>query len=128
MAEVPVEWERRVREQPWYSLPADHRIDSLPEVVVGLVEASLCSPQDADAHHHNVLAAAAHGTHRREQGVPEPMILTEYHLLRTAPWPYLSRTLGAWDRVTEAIVRIAAAISLATNASMRDHRRSEADR
>lgn len=118
VSEVLVEWENLVREQPWYSLPAEHRIDSLPDVIVGLVEASLCNPQDEAAHRQKVNAAAEHGRHRCEQGIPEHMILTEYHLLRQAIWRYLLRQFGSSDRTTDAIMRIDTGITLATNASM----------
>lgn len=125
VSEVLLEWEHLVREQPWFSLPPDHRIDSLPDVIVGLVEASLCTPQDEDAHRKKILAAAEHGTHRREQGIPEHLILTEYHLLRQAIWNYLTAKFGSSNRTTEAIMRIDTAISLATNASMWGYHRQE---
>lgn len=123
--EVLAEWERLVREQPWFSLPPEHRIDSLPEVVVGLVEASLCAPGDVEAHRQNVHAAADHGTRRREQRVPEHLILTEYHLLRLAMWHYITAKFGSSERTTNAILRIDVAISLATNASMWGYHRPE---
>ena len=44
VSEVVEEWETLVREQPWYSLPAEHRISNLPEVIVGLVEAFCAIP------------------------------------------------------------------------------------
>lgn len=125
VSDVLAEWETLVREEPWFSLPADHRIDSLPDVVVGLVEASLCSPQDRESHRQKVEAAAEHGGHRREQGIPEHLILTEYHLLRRAIWRYLLRRFGQSDRTTEAIMRIDTAISLASNASMWGYHRPE---
>lgn len=123
--EVLQEWERLVREQPWYSLPPEHRIDSLPDVVVGLVEASLCDPEDEESHWQNVVAAAEHGTFRREQGVPEHLILTEYHLLRLAIWRYLTGKFGSSDRTATAIMQIDTAITLATNASMWGYHRRE---
>ncbi len=125
VSEVLVEWENLVREQPWYSLPPDHRIDSLPDVIVGLVEASLCNPVDEEAHRQKVDAACEHGTHRREQKIPEHLILTEYHLLRQAMWYYLVRKFGSSDPTTEAIMRIDTAITLATNASMWGYHRPE---
>jgi len=123
--DVLLEWERRVREQPWYSLPAGHRIANLPDVIVGLVEASLCSPADEEAHRRKVEAAAEHGEHRRRQGIPEHLILTEYHLLRSAIWYYLVGKFGSSARTTEAIMRIDTAITLATNASMWGYHREE---
>lgn len=125
VAEVIETWDRLVREQPWYSLPPEHRIDSLPDVALGLVEAALCSPTDEEAHRRAVLAAAEHGRHRREQGIPEHLILTEYHLLRQAIWYYLTERFGPSRPTTEAIMHIDTALSLATNASMWGYHRVE---
>ena len=123
--DVIARWERLVREHPWFSLPADHRIDALPEVVVGLVEASLCNPVDREAHRQKVEAACTHGEDRRRQEIPEHLIFTEYHLLRQALWYYLVDTYGSSDRTSEAIMRLDNAITLATNASMWGYHRPE---
>lgn len=125
VSDVLVRWERLVREEPWYSLPTDHRIADLPEVIVGLVEAALCNPLEVAAHRQQVDAACAHGTHRRTQGIPEHLILTEYHLLRQALWYYLVDTFGSSDRTTTAIIRLDSAITLAINASMWGYHRTE---
>jgi hypothetical protein len=125
VSEVLLEWEELVREQPWFSLPADHRIDSLPDVVVGLVEAALCNPFDEAAHRRKVEAAAEHGFHRREQEIPESLIFTEYHLLRLAIWRYLGRRHPPSDRINQAMLRIDGAITVATNASLWGYHRTE---
>ncbi|MDP9349533.1 MAG: hypothetical protein M3P24_10405 [Gemmatimonadota bacterium] len=125
VSEVLVEWERLLRQQPWYSLPADHRINSLPDVIVGIVDASLCTPTEVESHRRKVQAAAEHGSHRRQQGIPESLILTEYHLLRQAIWRYLLTKYGSSDRMVDAIMRIDSAITLATNASMWGYHRPE---
>jgi hypothetical protein len=122
---VLAEWERLVREHPWYSLPREHRVNNLPNVVVGLVEAALARPGVPAAHRQKVTAAAEHGQHRREQGIPETLIFTEYHLLRQALWSYLVDKHGPSDDIVEAIMRIDTAISLATNASMWGYYRLE---
>jgi hypothetical protein len=126
--EIPAvlsEWDRLIREEPWFSLPPDHWIDRLPDVVVGLVEASLCDPPSIEAHRKEVSAAASHGWHRRQQELPEHLILTEYHLLRQAIWRYIIERFGPSDRSTEAILRIDTVISIATNASMWGYHREE---
>jgi hypothetical protein len=123
--EVLVEWEQLVREQPWYSLPVDHRINGLPDVIVGIVDASLCNPAGVESHRRKARAAAEHGFQRRQQGVPESLILTEYHLLRQAIWKYLLTKHGASDDTVDAIMRIDNAITLATNASMWGYHRPE---
>jgi hypothetical protein len=123
--DVLTEWERLVREQPWYSLPPDRRIDNLPEVIASLVNASLCTPANAAACRQVVEAAAVHGYHRREQGIPEHLILTEYHLLRQALWYYLVREFGGADSVNHAIMRLDSGITLTKNASMWGYHRPE---
>lgn len=121
-------WEDIARDEPWYSLPRDDRRNHLHEVVIGLVQASLCDPADVDAHEDNVWAAARHGEQRREQGLDEAQILTEYHLLRRAIWHCVQRTITP-GRAFTAISRIDTAISLATMASLRGyHRRELAER
>jgi hypothetical protein len=125
VAEVIAEWERLVREHPWYTLPSEHRVDDLPDVVLGLVEASICRPVGLDAPRAKVDAAARHGEHRRQQGIPEQSIFTEYHLLRQAIWYYLVRRFGHADSVTDAIMRIDTAITVATNASLWGYHREE---
>ena len=125
VSEVIAEWDRLAREEPWYSLPSEHRIDSLPEVVERLVEASLCDPHNRQAHRQQALAAARHGTDRRNQDIPDHTILTEYHLLRRALWRYITATFGSSERTTRAILRIDIGISVATNASMWGYYRPE---
>lgn len=125
VSSILLEWERLVKAEPWYSLPPDHRIDSLPDVIIGLVNASLCDPKDLEAHRQQVVAACEHGEHRRQQGIPEHLILTEYHLLRQAIWYYLIGEMGAQHTVVDAIMRIDSAITTATNASMWGYHRSE---
>jgi hypothetical protein len=122
---VVAEWERLAREQPWYTLPTEHRIDSVPEVVLGLVDASLCNPTDGQAHQQHIRSAADHGHHRRNQGISEQLLFTEYHLLRQAIWYYLVRRFGHTDAVIEAIMRIDTAITVATNASLWGYHRDE---
>jgi hypothetical protein len=123
--EIIAEWEVLVREQPWFSLPAEHRIDHLPDVIIGLVESSLCNPVDPRAHRQNVEAACTHGVSRREQGIPEHLMFTEYHLIRQAIWYFLQRNFPPTDELSDAILRIDGAISLATNASMWGYHRAE---
>ena len=125
ISDVLLEWERLVREQPWFSLPAEHRIDSLPDVLIGLADAALCSPGDVQAHRRKVDAAVEHGHRRRQQGIPEHLIVTVYHLLRQAIWYYLVRKLGTDSRVQDAVMRIDSAITTATNASMWGYHRTE---
>jgi hypothetical protein len=118
-------WEGLVREQPWYSLPAEHRVNNLPAVVAGLVEAAILAPSELCSHRQKVEAAAEHGAHRRQQGIPEHLIFTEYHLLRQAIWLYLVGSNPPSDEVTRVMMRIDVAITLSINASLWGYHRDE---
>lgn len=124
---VVEQWESLVLEEPWFSLPKNHRVNNLPGVVVSLVEAVLCSPDDDEAHRRKVMEAAEHGYNRREQGIPESLLLTEFHLLRQALWYYLIDRYGPSDRVVQAIMGIDGGITTATNASMWGYYRPEVE-
>jgi hypothetical protein len=119
--EILGRWKELLAELPWTSDLSDEGVDHLPEVVIGLVEASLCSPLDEDAHRQKVFAAARHGQDRRDQGWTERQLLQEYHILRQAIWWFLKATGN--PRATEVIFRIDTASTLATMASLRGFHR-----
>jgi hypothetical protein len=125
VAEILDEWEHLVQEEPWYSLPPGDRTDHMPDVILGIADATLCRPTEGDAHRVQVEAAARHGRIRRDQKVPDHLISTEYHLLRQALWRFLTRHFGSSDRTTRAILRIDRGIGVATNASMWGYYRDE---
>lgn len=116
-------WDRKTRGEPWASLPKDYRVDHLPDVLSGLVEASLCRPLDEEAHSENLWAAVNHGSQRRKQGVAEHVLFREYHLLREVIWRYLRKQ--DYPDLLQAITRIDAAISLALMGSLRGFYRAE---
>jgi hypothetical protein len=55
----------------------------------------------------------------------EHLIFIEYHLLRQAIWRFLTTQLRPSDRITQAMLRIDSALTLATNASMWGYCREE---
>ena len=116
-------WDRRTTGEPWVSLPKDYRVDHLPDVLVGITEASLCRPLDEEAHRENMWAAVHHGSQRRKQGVAEHVLFREYHLLREVIWRYLQKR--DYPDLLQAITRVDAAISLALMASLRGFYRNE---
>ena len=117
-------WEEIARQDPWLDLPRKHRIDGLPEVVVGIAEASLCDPFDRESHRRKIVAAMEHGRERRKQGLEDALIFTEYHLLRQAMWRFIRDGFDP-RRGVEAITRIDTAITLATIASLRGYHAQE---
>jgi hypothetical protein len=124
LPEILIEWNALAVERPWHDLPDTHRLDSLPEVVTGLIEAAVCGPEEREMHRRKVWAAAEHGHQRREQGFPQELLLTEYYLMREAIWRVLKGEHSHEDRTT-AILRIDAALNLATRGSLAGYHREE---
>ena len=122
IAEVMVEWQEITRAEPWLSLPDEHRTDSLPSVALALADVALSGAPGSDDDEELVVAGVKHGRARFEQRFPQALLFTEYHLLRTALWRYLrARHANAAD----AMIRIDAAITIATSASLLGFHRDE---
>jgi two-component system, cell cycle response regulator DivK len=123
-AHVLEEWEKLVREEPWFSLPREDRLGFLEEVVASLTEAALV-PTDADACRKTVIGAAAHGRSRRGQNIPESAIPIEFHLLRRAIWRHLTQKFAPSEALHHAIAALDSSISLSLNACMWGYFRDE---
>jgi two-component system cell cycle response regulator DivK len=119
------EWEKLVREEPWFSLPREDRLGFLEEVVASLTEAALVMPTDAEACRKTVIGAAAHGRSRRAQNIPESAIPIEFHLLRRAIWRHLTQKYAPSESLHAAISALDSAISLSLNACMWGYFRDE---
>ena len=118
-------WAELVKEEPWFSLPRDHRISNLPDVVEALVRASLLEPRQAEADKAAVIAGATHGHNRRQQGIPESLMPIEFHLLRQAVWRFLNDSLSPSEATYSAILAIDRTITLTLNAAMWGYYREE---
>jgi hypothetical protein len=125
VSEIVCTWQELLQKQPWFLHPKDSRNDTLPLVVIELVNAALCESASEEAHRRKVLAAAELGWLRRESDLPEHVMFTEFHVLRQAIWYYLDRKHGPSEQVSQAIFRIDAAITLAINASLWGYHRAE---
>jgi len=122
---VVTQWELLVREEPWFSLPSEHRRSNLTEVVEALTEASLIWKGDRAANRKAVLAGSQHGINRRAQGIPESLIPIEFHLLRQAIWRHLHEEFTPNEDTYSAIMTIDSTISLVLNAAMWGYYRDE---
>jgi hypothetical protein len=118
VSDVLAEWEELVRDEPWISLPPQHRIDSLPDVIIGIVQCALCDPDDQELHRKAISHALEHGKHRRDQKISDQTMLAEYHALRQALWSYISKRFGHSEQSSRAIIRIDTGISVATKGSL----------
>lgn len=124
--EILAEWQGITQEEPWLTLPEEHRFNSLPDFTHDLLDAALCRPDEMEAHRRKLYAASEHGQTRREQGFPQELVLTEFYLLREAIWRILQRHLP--DDATGAVMRVDTALSTATRASLAGFHRQELER
>ena len=122
IADVMVEWQEITRDEPWLSLPAEHQMDAVPAVVLALADAALCDPPGTTEDEALVAAAAKHGRTRFEQGFDQALLFTEYHLIRTALWHYIR---SKYSQAADTMLRIDAAITVATSASLFGFHRDE---
>jgi hypothetical protein len=125
LAPILAEWEAVSREEPWHVHPERYGIDSLQEVVRGVLDVALGDGTDKEASERLVRAAAAHGDQRRVQVVGDDCLLREYHALRTALWRYLLRVPMPTSEALTAILRVDMVITVATTAALRGYHRSD---
>ena len=125
VAKIVKEWDLfSRRESQLAQLPTGHRWDSLPKTTNGLLEASLCRPQDAATQRELVSAALEHGQDRRADGVSPDVIFAEYSVLHYAIWHHFQQVMSGGMRL-DAILKIDMSISLATRASLSGYHRAE---
>jgi hypothetical protein len=125
LAPILAEWEAVSRDEPWHVHPERYGIDSLREVVRGVLDVALGDGGDKEASERLVRAAAGHGDQRRVQAVGDDCLLREYHALRTALWRYLGRVPMPASEALTAISRVDAVITVATTAALRGYHRSD---
>jgi hypothetical protein len=129
-AEVVRLWEEASVRQPWLLLPEHDRVDHLPEVLECVADAVLCEQPTREGLLALARAAAKHGHDRVRQGLPDILVLSEYHLLRDAIWAFFRRladqghtgdaahTTVRPAMTAEGILRVDTALTVATRASL----------
>ncbi len=110
--------------QPWCTLPSEDRLNNLAEVATGLVDVALGSNVDRATRLKEVRAAAEHGEHRLNVGLPEDLLFVEFILLRQALWRYLQDHVPL-RLAHDASARLDAAGTVATKAALRGYHRKE---
>jgi hypothetical protein len=127
IAEIVAEWQRLTHRPPWTSLTESQWVDHLPPLLRAMIEAAACSPGSHDARRRVVEFALVHGEHRRALELPFDILFDEHSCLRNATWRLLTDRSGPNlnDSVVAEIVRIDAAVSFATMASLRGYHKSE---
>ena len=121
---VIAEWRAIMRPEPWADLPPSHLIDSLPEILPRLIRLSRAGATHID----DVLQdriAREHGELRREDAVPVPAIVEEWHALKRACAQVLARNGYVDAEATLALDRLDTLIDDAIGYTLRGYYREE---
>lgn len=116
-------WVSMSATEPWLKLPADLDQDHLPVLLRHLANAALQEDAGLEEARQLVWTAAKHGQDRREDGFDESLLHTEYLLLRRTLWSYLKGEFRAEPTALDSILRIDAAITLASSGSLLGYHR-----
>lgn len=109
---------------PWCDVPPDDQLNNLGGVICGLVDVALGDSDDPEIRMGEARAAAEHGEHRLRIGFAEDLLFTEYKLIRHVLWRFLHSNVPS-TVAHHAAVRLDAAASVATLASLRGFHRPE---
>lgn len=119
------EWLVLASEEPWMRLSREERLDDMRELIRAILDASLCSSHELEVHRRKIEAATRHGDQRRQQQFDAPLLLAGYHFIREAMRRHLAECGMPHRAVTDALMRIDVATTMATMASLRGFYRTE---
>lgn len=123
--EILRQFNNATEQEPWIHLPADYRVIFLGELLALAVDLALAGAAGAELCRRLLHTAVRHGETRLSQGFPDSLIYQEYYLLRKAIRSHLREQNATGDLLaSETIIRIDAALSLATKASLRGYHRT----
>ena len=113
------------KDEPWIHLPADFKTDNLAGVLRHVVDLALTDADTAGSCRNVIDEGSQHGEIRLRHGFPDSLVFQEYYILRTLIWNYIRKYHQAQNSefAFEAIVRVDAAVTLATKASIRGFHR-----
>ena len=113
-------------DEPWIHLPADFKTDDLDSVLRHVADLALGDADDTAVTCRKVIdEGARHGELRLRHGFPDALVFQEYYILRNLIWTYIRQHHQDQNGklAFEAIVRVDAAVTLATKASIRGFHR-----
>ncbi len=120
------EWRALVADEPWNTIPATRLIDSFPEVLPKIFRLARADATELDAEVRE-LVAAAHGTPRRQDGLPLRAVADEWTHLQHACWTVLRRHGLPDDAVRAALARLELLVDDAIGVTLRGYYAPELD-
>ena len=120
------EWRQLVADEPWNTIPHTRLIDSFPEVLPKLFRLARagCAELDVEVRR---LVADAHGTPRRQDGLPLRAVADEWTLLQRACWAVLGRHGIPEPVARDAMARLEVLIDDAIGVTLRGYYAPELD-
>jgi hypothetical protein len=124
------EWKRLTDRPPWNTLPESEWVNHLPPLLRAMIAGVICNHGSHEARRNVIEKALVHGAHRRAHGLTVEIILEEQAELRTATWHFLTGKVDsvATSGILGEILRLDAAVSVATLASITGFHRAEVER
>lgn len=115
--------------EPWTRLRTDHRVVYLGELIALASDLALRAPGDEALCRRMLQTAARHGEARREQNLPDTLLLSEFGILRQVISNYLKAHHDPTSHFgTEVLIRLDTALSLAAKAALRGYHRPTFER
>jgi hypothetical protein len=115
------EWGGIQKAETWLQLPEDLDQDHLPDLISAIADTALCTLFGETERNALVWVAVEHGRQRRSHGYQDDLLYREYSLLRRALWHVIRHRFARTGLASEAVIRVDAAITLATGGSLRGY-------
>ena len=120
------EWRGLVADEPWNTIPPTRLIDSFPEVLPKIFRLARAGATELDVEVRE-LVAAAHGTPRRQDGLPLRAVADEWTHLQHACWTVLRRHGLSEEATRAALARLELLVDDAIGVTLRGYYAAELD-
>lgn len=108
-------WAQHIDEAPWLGLPAEAKIDHVPELLEATIDVLVGRP---GARERVIRIGIRHGRHRRENGFDDGLLYREHYLLRSAVWDVIRELPASPNERFAAIARFDVVLTHTTTASL----------
>jgi hypothetical protein len=114
------EWRGMVTEEPWSSIPGDHLVDALPEILPKMFRLAGSGALTIDGDLSEIISEA-HGYFRRRDGVPLGAVAEEWNYVKRACWKVLTNAGVEESTLSSALQRLDALVDDAIGLTLRGY-------
>ena len=120
------EWRGMVTQEPWASIPGDHLVDALPEILPKMFRLAGSGAVKIDGHLSEIISEA-HGYFRRNDGVPLGAVAEEWNYVKRACWKVLNNAGVDESTLSSAVQRLDVLVDAAIGLTLRGYYAPELD-